>query len=53
MLRAGRVVDQGSPSALVARYGRANMEEVFLDIARGRGNGERLPGGGADEVASL
>jgi ABC-2 type transport system ATP-binding protein len=53
MLRAGRVVDQGSPAALVARYGRASMEEVFLDIARGRGNGERLAGGGADEVASL
>ncbi len=46
MLRAGRVVDQGSPQALVARYGRANMEEVFLDIARGRDSGERLPGGG-------
>jgi ABC-2 type transport system ATP-binding protein len=36
MLRAGVVVDQGSPQALVARYGRGNMEEVFLDVARGR-----------------
>jgi iron complex transport system ATP-binding protein len=36
MLRAGIVVDQGSPRALIARYGRGNMEEVFLDIARGR-----------------
>jgi ABC-2 type transport system ATP-binding protein len=36
MLRAGEVVDQGSPSDLIARYGRENMEEVFLDIARGR-----------------
>ncbi len=36
MLRAGIVVDQGSPRALIARYGRDNMEEVFLDIARGR-----------------
>jgi ABC-2 type transport system ATP-binding protein len=35
MLRAGKVVDQGSPEELVARYGRADMEEVFLDIARG------------------
>ncbi|MFO1283093.1 MAG: ABC transporter ATP-binding protein [Burkholderiales bacterium] len=34
MLRAGRVVDQGSPAALVARYGRADLEQVFLDIAR-------------------
>jgi ABC-2 type transport system ATP-binding protein len=53
MLRAGRVVDQGSPAALLARYGRDNMEEVFLDIARGRGDDERMAGGGADEVASL
>jgi ABC-2 type transport system ATP-binding protein len=35
MLRAGLLVDQGSPTALIARYGRENMEEVFLDIARG------------------
>ncbi|MFO1415011.1 MAG: ABC transporter ATP-binding protein [Burkholderiales bacterium] len=35
MLRAGVVVDQGAPAALVARYGRADMEEVFLHIARG------------------
>jgi ABC-2 type transport system ATP-binding protein len=36
MLRAGVVVDQGSPRALLDRYGRENMEEVFLDIARER-----------------
>ena len=42
MLRAGVVVDQGSPQELLARYGRENMEEVFLDIARGRGD-ERVP----------
>jgi len=35
MLRAGSVVDQGSPGELIARYGRETMEEVFLDIARG------------------
>jgi ABC-2 type transport system ATP-binding protein len=35
MLRAGVVVDRGSPQALLARYGRANMEQVFLDVARG------------------
>ena len=35
MLRAGSVVDQGSPAELIARYGRETMEEVFLDIARG------------------
>jgi ABC-2 type transport system ATP-binding protein len=34
MLRAGVVVDQGSPAELISRYGRADMDEVFLDIAR-------------------
>ena len=35
MLRAGAVVDNGSPTQLIERYGRDTMEEVFLDIARG------------------
>jgi ABC-2 type transport system ATP-binding protein len=34
MLRAGLVVDHGAPQDLIARYGRADMEEVFLHIAR-------------------
>jgi ABC-2 type transport system ATP-binding protein len=34
MMRAGRIVDAGSPRELIARYGRRNMEEVFLDVAR-------------------
>lgn len=42
MLRAGRIVDQGAPVELIARYGRDTMEEVFLDIARGAG--EPTPG---------
>jgi ABC-2 type transport system ATP-binding protein len=36
MLRAGRIVDRGSPAELIERYGRRNLEEVFLDIARDR-----------------
>ena len=36
MLRAGKVVDRGTPLALLERYGRQNMEEVFIDIARDR-----------------
>ncbi len=36
MLKRGRIVDRGSPAALLARYGRADLEEVFLDIARDR-----------------
>jgi ABC-2 type transport system ATP-binding protein len=37
MLKRGRIVDRGSPAELLARYGREDMEEVFLDIARDRG----------------
>lgn len=36
MMKRGRIVDQGSPDDLLARYGRADLEDVFLDIARGR-----------------
>jgi ABC-2 type transport system ATP-binding protein len=48
MLRAGEVVDQGSPRALIERYGRETMEEVFLDVARGRAD-DRLVGTAAEE----
>ena len=34
MLRHGKVVDSGSPSALISKYGRETLEEVFLHIAR-------------------
>jgi len=34
MMKAGRIVDRGTPGALIARYGRENLEQVFLDIAR-------------------
>jgi ABC-2 type transport system ATP-binding protein len=37
MLRGGKIVDQGSPDSLIARYGRSTLEEVFLDIARDKG----------------
>jgi ABC-2 type transport system ATP-binding protein len=36
MMKKGKIVDEGSPKSLIARYGRRNMEEVFLDVARGR-----------------
>ena len=36
MLKQGRVVDRGSPADLLARYGRQDLEDVFLDIARDR-----------------
>ncbi len=37
MLKKGCVVDRGSPAALIGRYGREDLEQVFLDIARGTG----------------
>ncbi len=36
MLQEGKIVDSGPPKVLVKKYGRSNMEEVFLDVARGR-----------------
>jgi ABC-2 type transport system ATP-binding protein len=40
MLKRGRIVDRGSPAELLDRYGRDDMEEVFLDIARDRRGGD-------------
>lgn len=36
MMKEGKIVDHGAPAELIARYGRQNMEEVFLDVARDR-----------------
>ncbi|WP_119679196.1 ABC transporter ATP-binding protein [Indioceanicola profundi] len=36
MMKGGRIVDRGAPADLLTRFGRANLEEVFLDIARDR-----------------
>lgn len=36
MMKRGVIVDDGSPEELLARYGRETLEDVFLDIARGR-----------------
>lgn len=35
MMKGGRIVDEGAPKALSQKYGRANLEETFLAIARG------------------
>jgi ABC-2 type transport system ATP-binding protein len=37
MMKRGRIEDDDTPQNLLARYGRRTLEEVFLDIARGRG----------------
>jgi ABC-2 type transport system ATP-binding protein len=36
MLKRGEVVDAGTPDELLTRYGRKDLEDVFLDIARNR-----------------
>lgn len=45
MLKKGRIVDQGSPDDLLHRYGRHDLEEVFLDIARNRRHADQVPEG--------
>lgn len=38
IMRLGKMVDRGTPGELIARYGRDDLEQVFLDIARSRTN---------------
>jgi ABC-2 type transport system ATP-binding protein len=39
IMKRGRIEDDDTPARLLARYGRRTMEEVFLDVARGNGEG--------------
>jgi ABC-2 type transport system ATP-binding protein len=41
IMKRGKIEDDDTPSHLLARYGRETLEEVFLDVARGRGEGAR------------
>jgi ABC-2 type transport system ATP-binding protein len=36
IMKRGRVEDDDSPDQIMARYNRTTLEEVFLDVARGR-----------------
>jgi len=36
-MKKGRIEDDDTPERLLDRYGRQTLEEVFLDVARGRG----------------
>jgi ABC-2 type transport system ATP-binding protein len=36
IMKKGRIEDDDTPDRLLARYGRENLEQVFLDVARGR-----------------
>jgi ABC-2 type transport system ATP-binding protein len=37
IMKRGRIEDDDTPGRLLIRYGRETLEEVFLDVARGRG----------------
>lgn len=50
MLKEGALVDDASPTELLAHYGRGNLEEVFLDMARG--SAQDLARGRADGAAA-
>jgi ABC-2 type transport system ATP-binding protein len=39
ILKRGRIEDDDTPSGIRARYNRTTLEEVFLDVARGRTQG--------------
>ena len=36
IMKRGRIEDDAPPAVLLTRYGRHTLEEVFLDVARGR-----------------
>ena len=36
IMKKGRIEDDDTPERLLSRYGRDTLEEVFLDVARGR-----------------
>ncbi len=42
MMKEGRIVDRASPAALIDKYGRTTLEDVFLDVARGTGRAGEL-----------
>ncbi len=35
ILKQGRIAARGTPESLLRQYGRQNLEEVFIDVARG------------------
>jgi ABC-2 type transport system ATP-binding protein len=52
IMKRGRIEDDDSPTAIMARYNRSTLEEVFLDVARGRGQDGPAPIGVAAEAAA-
>lgn len=46
IMKRGRIVDEGSPAALIRRFGRNTLEEVFLAVARSEEAGAGAAAGG-------
>ena len=44
IMKKGRVEDDDTPARLLARYSRETLEEVFLDVARGRDRQREVTG---------
>ena len=40
IMKQGSVADDDTPSGILTRYNRDNLEDVFLDVARGRARGD-------------
>jgi ABC-2 type transport system ATP-binding protein len=49
LLHQGRIIEDGTPAGLIEIYGRETLEEVFLDVVRGRAKHAR---GNADGDAT-
>ena len=39
IMKKGRIEDDDSPEQILLRYNRTTLEDVFLDVARGRDRG--------------
>ena len=38
LMRRGKLVEKGSPEALLRKHDRDNLEQVFLDVSRDGGS---------------
>jgi len=52
LLDAGRILEDDAPSVLIEAYGRETLEEVFLDVVRGRAQRGERDGAGQARKAS-
>jgi ABC-2 type transport system ATP-binding protein len=55
IMKRGRIEDDDTPAQIMARYNRTTLEEVFLDVARGRArafSSEGEPGSREDNASN-